>query len=292
MVKRIGLAILCLVFLISCKSEQPKFVGIENVIVEGLKDSLMLINMDYVVYNPNSVKTRLKESTMNIYYKNEVVGKGYLDKEINLKPRDTIQIPVQCEVGLRQLHKFYPELLASNTSKFMVKGESQVGFLLNSFAIGISDTIILNTGELIKEEINKNLGKTDNFKINSVAVNVLPSLNKTRFVLEVETKNNLPLEYKIEQMNLKFYASKNDEAIAQWILDRPVLQKAYGTSKIPVQATTNNFNLLRQGRFSWLLNGKAKFLVKGEAQIQIEEYSFRVPVNDFIEVDMKTLSGF
>lgn len=290
--KKILLILIAILLLASCKKEYPKFIAIDDIVVIGLKDSLMLVTMDYVVYNPNNVKTTLKESNMNIYYKDIMVGKGYLDKKINLAPNDTIRIPVKCEIGLEKLSKFYPELLDSESTVFTIKGESSIGFLLNSFKINIDDRISLNTQKIIQEEINKNLRDINNFKIERVAIEALPSLDKTNFKIDVKAKNNLPFNYEINKMTLQFYLDNKNTAVANWELDTLIYQKASSSTTIPVNVTTNNFSILKQTKLSWFVKGTADFVVRGEAQIQIQGYLFNVPINDKMSIDLKTLSGF
>ena len=269
----------------SC-SQKPEFVRIGNVAVSGLKDSLLLVRMDYVVFNPNDVKTKLKQSSMDIYYRDSLVGQGFLDKQISLAANDTVKVPVRCEITLERLHQYYPELLESEASIFKVKGDSKVSFLLNSFTIDMDDEIQLNTKEIIFNEIRKNISQTNNFKIRSIEANKLPSFSKTELKLQVLAKNNLPLEYTIEKMELQFYMDKGDKAVAEWILAQPLFQKALETVNIPINASLSNMGILKNAKFSWLTQKKINFSILGNAEIKIKGYQFSVPIKDTLSVTM------
>jgi len=282
---------LMLVLMYSC-SKKPTFIKIDNVIVNGIKDSLMEVGMDYVVYNPNNVKTKLKQSGMSLYYKDVLVGEGYLNNEISLEANDTIRVPVLCNIQLDKLSTFYPEMLYSDATAFNIKGENKIGFLLNSFTIDVDETIYLNTKEIIKKEINKNLGNSDNFRIKTISVNSLPTINKTNFKVIIEAKNNLSFDYKIQQMELQFYLdSKAIEPVASWTQDKVISQKAFQNTDIPIEVAVDNFNTLKNSKISMLFKKRIDFIVVGEVQIKIQEYVFNVPINDKMQIDVKKFIG-
>jgi len=276
--------LLVMVFLaISC-SQKPEFVRVANVAVLGLKDSLLLVGMDYVVYNPNDVKTKLKQSSMNIVYKDSLVGQGFLDKQLSLAPNDTVKVPVRCEIAMEKLHKYYPELLESEAAVFKVKGNSKVSFLLNSFTIDMDDEIQLNTKKIIRNEIKKNISRANNFKIRSIAATKLPTFSKTELNLQVLARNNLPLAYTIEQMELKFFMDRSDAPVAEWTLAEPLVQKALATANIPINASLSNLGILKNAKLSWLTQKKVNFNILGSAAIKINGYQFKVPIKDTLNI--------
>ncbi|WP_437370109.1 hypothetical protein [Maribacter litoralis] len=278
--------ILILVLVITSCSQKPKFVRIGNVVVAGLKDSLLMVNMDYVVYNPNNVKSKLKQSSMDIFYRDSLVGKGFLDKQISLAANDTVKVPVRCEITLERLHQYYPELLESESSIFMVKGNSKVSFLLNSFVINVDDEIQLDTKEIILRQVKKNISHTNNFKIRSIGASKLPTFSRTELNLKVLTKNNLPLDYTIERMELQFFIDKDKASIAQWTLSEPHFQGALDSVSIPINASLSNIGILKNAKLSWLTQKKVKFNILGKAEIQIKGYQFNVPIKDTLSIAM------
>ncbi len=281
--KRISLIIIVFLLTISC-SQKPEFVRVDNVVVSGLKDSLILVKMDYVVYNPNDVKSKLKQSGMEIFYKDSLVGRGFLDKEISLKPNETISVPVRCEIILEKLHHYYAELLLSESTAFTVKGNSKVSFMLNSFTIDMDDEIQLNTKQIIHQEIRKNLAQSNNFKVHSIKANKLPSLNSTELNLQVISKNNLPLDYTIENMELNFFMKNDENAIAKWTLGEPISQIAFETTNIPVEVSLDNLSFLKNVNLSWLTDKNIKFNILGSVNVKINGYEFEVPIEDTLKM--------
>ncbi|MFC4221147.1 LEA type 2 family protein [Flagellimonas marina] len=283
--KKIALVLGTFLFFMSC-SKKPEFVAIDHVTIKGLTENALVVGMDYVVYNPNNVKTKLRQSSMEIFYKDSLVGKGFLNEQMSLAANDTIRIPVTCEIELKSLNSFYPELLASDSTEFALKGNGKVSFLLNSFTIALDDKIHLNTKKAILEEISKNLDYGNNFKIRSISSNRLPSLSKTHLKLGVETLNRLPIAYTINTMKLEFYLDENKGHVAAWTMDEPFFQEALQSTTIPIDVTLSNFDILKQMKFSWLTNQKANFTILGEAQIKIQEYEFNVPIQDYVEIGL------
>ncbi|HUH46144.1 MAG TPA: hypothetical protein VLZ54_03245 [Arenibacter sp.] len=283
--KKMGQILIWGLLAVSC-SQKPEFIRVDNVVVAGLKDSLLLISMDYVVYNPNNVRSNLKQSSMGIFYRDSAVGQGFLDKQISLAANDTVIVPVRCEIVLEKMHRYYPELLRSESSIFKIKGNSRVSFLLNSFTIAMDDEIRLNTKEIIRNEIKKNISSPNNFRIRSIGADRLPSFTRTALNLQVSAKNNLPLDYTIERMELQFFMEDGKEAMAQWTLAQPIFQKSMETVNIPIHASLSNMGILQNARFSWLTQGKINFNISGNAGIKINAFQFNVPIQDTISISM------
>jgi len=290
--KNTGLVLWLVLLLASC-SKQPQFIKIDNIRIDGLKDSLMHVRMDYVIYNPNNVKTKLKQSGIAIYYRNTLVGTGYLNKQISLPSNDTIKVPVACEIKLDMLSEFYPEMLRSEATAFNIRGENKIGFLMNSFTIDVDETVYLDTKSIIEKEINKNLNTEGNFKLKKVLLNALPTLDKTRFKLEIEAQNNLPFDYEIRDMKLQFFlddAAK--EPVAQWEQETPILQQKHRATTIPIEVLVANFSLLKHTKLTMFFKQDIDFIVIGNLQVKIQEYTFNVPVNDKMKINLKKFLGF
>ena len=119
--------ILCIVLLMlaSC-SKKPEFISIENISIIGSENDNLIVGMDYMVYNPNNVRTKLRQSSMEIYYKDSLVGNGFLNEEVILSANDTLKIPVTCKIDVKTLHTLYPEILATDSSKIDLKGNGRV----------------------------------------------------------------------------------------------------------------------------------------------------------------------
>ncbi|PRX54963.1 LEA type 2 family protein [Flagellimonas meridianipacifica] len=269
--------------IISC-AKRPEFVAVENIAILNSKNDTLMVGMDYIVYNPNNVRTKLRQSSMEIYYRDSLVGRGFLKEQIVLSANDTIGIPVSCKISLKSLSTFYPELLTSEASTFDLKGNGKVSFMLNSFSIVLDEQIDLNTKEAILTQIEQNLDYGKNFKLRSISSNKLPSLRKTQLRLEMEAVNRMPIAYQIDSLELGFYLDKTKESVAHWTLEKPYDQRPMGSQIIPLQVTLNNLDLLKQMKFSWLTDQKVNFTILGEAQVLIEGYRFNVPIEDLLEI--------
>ena len=290
--KKYYIITIVLFLLVSCKKKNPEFLGIDSVAINGLKGDTLLVDLNYSIYNPNKVGTKLKQSGMKVYYKDSLVGNGYLYKETKLPASDTISLPVRCEIELATLSHFYPELLSKESSVFNLKGNGQVDFFMNSFTIAINDTILLNTKNIIQQEINKRLKGGGNFTLKEVAIRKLPSFNETTMNLKVAVKNTLPFEYTLEEMNLGFYSFNERDKLGSWNLHEPIVQEANNQTNISVEAKMRNLNLLKQGVLTLLSNKKQELKIKGTALIAINGYQFTIPIEDVVPMDLSLLSGF
>ncbi|WP_340200842.1 LEA type 2 family protein [Ascidiimonas sp. W6] len=284
--------IISFLLLVSCQKKKPEFLGIDSVVISGLKVDTLLIDINYSIYNPNTVGTKLRQSGMKVYYKDTLVGNGYLYKEIKLPASDTVSLPVRCEIELATLSHYYPELISKDSSVFTLKGNGKVDFFMNSFNIAINDQITLNTQEIIRKEIHKRLSGGGNFKLKEISIQKVPSFNETEMNVTIAVNNTLPFEYTLEQMHLNFYGNGSNNKLGSWNLNTPVQQAAQTQTNIPVVAKMHNLSLLKQGVFAVLSAKKENMKVKGTAIITIKGHAFAIPIEESMPIDFSLLSGF
>ncbi len=278
--------------MIACQKKKPEFLGIDKVLISGLKADTLLIDIDYGIYNPNSVSTKLRQSSMSVYYKDSLVGNGYLYKEVKLPGSDTVSLPVRCEIKLKTLSKYYPELISQDTTIFTLKGDGKVDFFMNSFTIAIDDQIAIDTKSIIRKEIDKRLGNGRNFKLKRISFEKLPSFNETEVKLMVEANNSLPFAYRLQKMHLNFYSDQMHSKLGSWSLSSPIEQLAETQTEIPVAAKMRNLSLLKQGAFAILSSKKSKINIVGTVEIVIKGHSFVIPVEESMPIDLSLVSGF
>lgn len=277
------LLVLVVVLLYSCGKE-PQFIGLKNAKITGLQDSLLLFDLDYVAYNPNNIKTQLKSSDVAIYYRNQWVGSGSISHGLSLPANDTITAAVNCRVSLYQLHKFYPELMASDSAVFELRGFNKIGLSLLNIYNKVDQQIRLNTKSYFEEEVRKILNSQKSFSIQKLSIYSLPRLSESEFALEVLIQNTLPFDYILEDLNLKILSEGNSESLAAWQLSEPLTQKAKSETALPVRVKVNHLNMIKNAKLSWLQTQSAKLRVTGTMKILIAGKSFEIPVNDMVAI--------
>jgi len=283
---RVALLIVMLVVLITACKKNPQFIGVDKVRVAGLKDSTLFVNLLYKVYNPNGVKSTLKAATINVYFKEELVGTGRLIEAMALQSNDTIKIPVECAISLEKLHHNYQALVQSTATVFRLKGTNQVKFLMRTMEMDVDEEISLNTRDIVKQEVKRNFSDANNFNVKSIGLQQIPTLGKSNFSMHIELRNQLPMDYTIESMQLNFYRSSKEQLVATWSLTSPIQQLKHEKTTMPIEAEVNNINLLKQGSLTWLLTQKARFKMFGDAVVRVGEYRFTVPIDDEVEIGM------
>ncbi len=274
----------------SC-AKKPKFVAIENVEIQGVTDTLLMLRLDYIIYNPNRSKTELKDSEMLIYYKDTLVGKGWLENSTQLSPRDTLRIPVHFEVNIPKLAKYYPELLRYEKAKFNIKGKNEVSFAMSNVKMKFEDQIELDTREIIESQVSKHLQNRDNFKLRKVKMSISPRLGVTHFKTVIQVYNDLPFSYRLDDMQLTFYIKEKSKPIANWKLDELIVMNSMELQELTADVTTNNFNLMSGLNLKWLFLRKVDFIMEGQMEIEMGGYKFTVPIEDSQFIDLSDLVG-
>lgn len=278
--------------LLSDCARKPKFIGIENVDILGVRDSTLQLRLDYIVYNPNKASAELKDSDMLIYYRDELVGKGKLETSTHLEAKDTIRIPIVFDVILTRLVTFYPELMSSEESVFEVRGKNQVSFVVDNVRMRFNDEVTLDTRKIISDEVSKRLKNNKNFRIKSVRLKPAAKLRTTDLETVIRIFNDLPFDYVIHSMELDFHLTSKSSPIAHWALAEPITLLKNSYVDVRAEVTTQNVNLLKGVSLDWIIKRQIDLLVAGEVELEIENQRFKLPIEDSQTVDMTKISGF
>ncbi|WP_422103818.1 hypothetical protein [Winogradskyella sp.] len=277
-----------IVILLTSCGKKPTFISVKDLKVESVRDSMMSIKMNYVVYNPNTIKSKLKESELKIYYQNTEVGEGFLNQEILLSPKDTIQIPLNFKVNIKRLSEFYPKLLSLDSSRFDVESNSKIETILKTFSIKGNEIVYLKVNDIVQSEIRNRIKNGGNFKIKGMTIDKIPSLNQSNFKINIQANNNFPFDYVLKEIDLNFYNSSTE--IAKWQLGERFNLKANTSNTIPVSIVVNNLNVLKKAKPSWFTKQEIEFDMLGKAVILVNGYKFEVPIQDALKFDIKTLT--
>ena len=281
----LGLLLLVSWIFHSCGKE-PRFIGIKNAKIMGIQDSLLLFDLDYVAFNPNKVLTKLKSSTIDVYFKNQWVGNAKISEMVSLSANDTIALPVKCALSLNKLHSFYTELIAADSAVFELRGHNKIGISLLYVNNKVAQEIRLNTKSYFEDEVRRSLNANQAFTVENFSIVRMPGLNESEFEMKILIQNTLPIDYVLENMTLGFYPESGNENIATWQLQEPLLQKAMSETKLPVSVKVNHLNLLMSSKLSWLTSQSAKFKLIGMMKVNISGKTFEIPITDFVTLGM------
>ncbi|MBU2526938.1 MAG: LEA type 2 family protein [Bacteroidetes bacterium] len=266
--------------------KEPRFIGIQHAKIIGIKDSLLLFDLDYIAFNPNRVSAKLKSSTIDVYFRKQWVGTGTIQETVALPANDTVALPVKCTVSLNKLHAFYSELIAADSAVFELRGHNKIGISLLSINNKVAQEIHLNTKSYFEDEVRRSLNANRVFSVQNFSMSRFPGLNESEFEMKILIKNTLPIDYVLEDMSLGFFADSGGENLATWQLQTPLFQKALTETSLPVSVKVNHFNLLKSSKLSWLTSQSAKFKLVGKMKVNISGKSFDIPIDDFVTFGM------
>lgn len=266
----------CLV-LTSCVSK-PELVRIDDIKILGVQDSVMTVQLAYVVYNPNIFKAKISRGEVEAFFGSERLGTAVINEPLTLQAKDTSQLHMKVSFDLDRLESVYPDLIEQDSAVFRIVGKNTIRLMTRNFTLNVDEYIALNTKLFIQEQVKKNLSRKGNFAIESVSIRQLPSLSKVVLDLKVGLLNELPLDYTVEGAKLRFYARKNEDPVAEWQLEEPFEMKAFSKISLPVEVELRNFNLLKNFDFGWIGKGGMELRMEGNARLSIKKYTFGIPI--------------
>ena len=101
------LALSILFLFAACNTEaiEPKFQKVENIIVNDLTVSNVMISGDAVIYNPNPVSIYLNEVEVAIFANNIEVGHVNQSKQTEIAKKSDFSIPLTAKFNPQKLFK-------------------------------------------------------------------------------------------------------------------------------------------------------------------------------------------
>lgn len=282
-------AVVC--FTMASCVKKPVFIDIDSVKVGQLHDSLLDMQINFKVYNPNGVNSTLKASDVKTYYKDKLVGSSTITSEMALPGKDTIIIPLQTQVNIWSLAGVFPELLSADEAVFRIEGNNKVKALGVNWDIPVKENIKLNVRRAVSEQLSKTFKSDSNFKITQLKLSRVPGLSKTGIDVGIQVTNAFSFDYKLLGLNLDVYRNGGTNAVATWRLTNPIAQKAGAVSNIPIHVEVDNLNLLGEARLSDIFDPKIDVLLKGEAIIEIQGRTFTIPIRENRKVSFNPISG-
>jgi len=116
------------VFLVSCLSwivEKPSFVLREVILNPGSITDMNLI-LGIEVQNPNRFDLTLKSFEYSVYFNNEEIGNGRLEKEFLIPSSSTTRVRIPVAAKFKDLHGSLKTIIAGNEIVYKIEGKADV----------------------------------------------------------------------------------------------------------------------------------------------------------------------
>ncbi len=288
----ISLTILLTNFLLMSCGKAPHFIGPENIEIEGLVGSEMLVSLDYMIFNPNKAKATLEDAEMALFFKDSLIGYGRLEHAVELQPKDTLTLPMKCRLDLNQLAVHADVFTSQREVTFRLKGKNGINLALGNFKMKFNEEVTVNTHALLQAELEKRMAGGEAFTLKQVRLTPRLDIRNTQFEAHMEMKNDLPFAYTLNDLALQFYTEDGSVHMAEWALKQPVSVKAGDRLSLDLNIKVDNLGMLRQLRPDRLMSKKAYVLVRGKMRLVIDGYKFLIPIMTKQPWTMKSLASF
>lgn len=269
----------------SC-TKSPEFLDLENVELQSALDSVLVLKMDYKAYNPNKTRVKLSSAEMLVFFKGVQIGKGVSTEEVELLPRDTISIPIECELSLKNTSRYFPQMIHQSAEKFTVVGHGRVQTPIGKINVKMKDSISIDLREMVIKEVHRIFNAYDNFRIQKVELSQI-SLGQSKVKARVLWKNPMPFDFKILAQDFRVGIGKNNK-IGDIKSEEIIEVKSNEENKTFVSSNIDhNLDFFIQSGFSVFFNQKIRVWVAGTVRLEIEGESFDLPVQTFKYMSVK-----
>ena len=114
------LVIVLCVLIVGCKThEDVEFIGLKNTQVSGTEGTMIIVNADAVLFNPNEVKGKLRSIDVVVFHEDKEVARVNHVSKTKVLGNSEFIVPLVLKVDMNKLNS---DFLSKITSIFSKKG--------------------------------------------------------------------------------------------------------------------------------------------------------------------------
>ncbi len=107
-----------MILLIGCKNQEDvEFIGIKNTRVTGIDGSMVIINIDAVMFNPNKAGGKIRAVDVAVFYRGKEIAQVDQVEKISVKGNSEFRVPLQMSVDINKLNTNLLSQISSIISK-------------------------------------------------------------------------------------------------------------------------------------------------------------------------------
>lgn len=273
----------------SCTAVEPVFITNDNLKFKSVNDSIIKFSIDSHVFNPSTYKYQLRELSFDIDYDNEKIGSGQLIAATELKPKDTVILPLDCTLKLYELQKIHREILTQEIINFRFMGEALAVHPLKKIRKNFELKILYNAKSLIVDNLLSSDVILNQIEIQKVNPFAISNVTNTKFRIYIGMHNKQPFDFKIKKIELSLKQEHTNKVILEGVLDTIIDAPKSQTIKIPLDVESNNFNILQNIAGFFLGADRNKYIGTGSVTISIKNYDFQIPFIKEFDMSMNPL---
>jgi len=255
----------------------PELDSISKIEIIALNDSIMSIQMELIVRNPNPIGANLTNIESKIFIDNQYIGTGNTDYTFQLKPNDTTRINFISKINIIVLNAIFDNLLAADSCMLEMVGDYSIKkFIVKAKKTGsIKKYIRLN--QLLQQYISQKFEDENTIKVISISPKAIgPKLSE--LIVRLEIKNEFPFNYQLSELDIEIKVHKEDIKLANATLSKSIEIPANENTSITMNAIIDNEGAATS--IGTIIFGKQQYAdIVGIAKVVINELEFKVPIN-------------
>ncbi len=269
------------VFLLSGCFKNPEFKRLHDMEITTSNDSIIYSKVKVDVKNNNFFGITTKDVNYDIFINKRKIGKGESLEDIKLKANAVSTIPNTSELYVNELVEeleFIQQQQDSLPVDFKITGKFTVFNIKHTANVTTYLKPEMFMGNILNAGVLKEI-----IHFKKVTV-VSASKDSFNIRVDVEIKNDFPVNLGIKNMKLAFYSDeKHENHIGNSKISKGFRIPSGQTVEIPVFATTKNFNTAK-ALVNTLLKRKMLIYVKGTTKVIVNEKEVEIPIKQEIDV--------
>lgn len=262
---------------------KPGFVKVSSFKILGLENNVLKANAILKVKNDNWFSVKGQTLKVRLLYKNRNIAQAFSSK-FNLKKRSTSNLNLNFDFYLDSIEPDMKYILLQDSFLVNTKMEGLFSFLKIK---GVKEHQIWLRSEKIIDPLIKSAMSKKGAQLKSMKVKEL-GLDKSKFDIEIEFKNKLPIEFEI--IKVVCFISPEKESLLDVANAKFFVNKKINPNQIEIikgEVEVNNFQSFFVG-IKKVFQRKTDAYLNGKIYIALSGHKFVIPIQQHFEVNLLT----
>lgn len=278
----------------SC-DKKPELKEVSDIKIIGIKNDQLLLSLVCNFHNPAPVKVVLTDSDFRIDFEDQQLASFEFEDKVKFPARGDQDIQMEASLNLKKLAKSQKSLLSKETQELRIEGDVKYDLIGIPLGTSIEQGFEFNYHDEMQSFLSDRFGTQGDSSsksfLKSFRLGEESSFSKVHLVTNLEIINDQGVDINVENMKLEMRLDSNRSAIATWEQNERLEFDSYDTLQVPVDIEINTFKLATgSGKLLKKDGEKIKLYIRGEINLELARYKYRIPLAFTQEVDPKIIS--
>jgi LEA14-like dessication related protein len=285
-------AFIIVIFGFSGCAQKPSLDEVSGLKIVGIQNDKLKLAMLFHINNPSILKIKLKESQFDINYDEKQLASFETEKQFEVSPRNTVEIPVEADMDLALLEKEQGRIMVHDTLDWRVEGLVKYSIYGLSLSSSLDQDVEFNYYDQMQSFLEEKFSQeSEGETFSNFSLGDGSSFSKLVVHTDAKLINDNGVGFKIHSMKLGMKLAKKKPIVAEWELEDTLNFNPYDTLLVPIDVNVKTFSLMSNAGLIASKQLDQEVFIEGEMVVEINGHTFVIPLafEKQIELDLTDL---